>query len=156
MENKQSIDFDHKFSDLAECTEYFYDEVGKLDYCIGNGISKKEAKRIHNAIMKLFYSSLENFERKRKVNDVVDKTELKEFSKEYKKEHDVQNRFVRVLKAVANFPKKALTTTINLFKGKKITQIELVSSEEEQLKIDNSCQQSISSEIVIEEEKNKE
>lgn len=147
--DREIIEFDHKFTDLSQCTEYFLDELGKFNsFCPGAfEFNKKEQKRYKKRLMSLFDSSLDSFERRRKVNDFVDKTEVKQFDKAYKKEHST-NAFVKGLKATISFPKKAINF---LTKGKKCDQIDVISEgqltmNEQQEKL--SYQRSTSEEVI--------
>lgn len=87
--DENRIKMQHKFDDFAECTEYYYDELGKLEALKDNGkaISKKEAKKMHGYIMTSFFAAMDNLEAKAKANATVEKTEVKEFNKEFKAEH---------------------------------------------------------------------
>lgn len=122
--DKEKIEFDNKFNDFAECSEYYYDELGKLNSLrpgAGN-LTRKEGKNLHKRIMKFLNSDLDNLDLKRKANKIVDKTEIKEFNKEFKKEHT--GFFSNLVKSTFTLPKKF----INLFKNNK--NIEVISSEQ--------------------------
>ena len=166
--DKQRIEYENKFTDFAECTEYCYDEFGKLNVVRASGdISKKEGKYLHKRIMDLLKSSLDDIDRKRKANDMVDKTEVKEFNKEYKKEHS--NSFSKAVKATLSFPKRLINF---LTRGKKCNQVELIPAEQAEAlnppsnntqdtpeanggrqNVQNThiCQQSTSEEVVVED-----
>ena len=75
--------------------------------------------------MKFFYSNLYDFERKRKANDKVDKADIKDFNREFKKEHS-SNAFTRSVKAIFTFPKKVICF---LTKGKRCNQVDILPPE---------------------------
>lgn len=126
--DKEKIEYDNKFTDLAECTEYYFDEFGKLNVMRpGAGdLSRKEARYLHKMIMFSLITSLGNLKLKMKSNDKVEKTEIKEFNKEFKQEHK-KNTLSNMIKATFSFPKRIVNL---LTGGKKCAQVELIPSEE--------------------------
>jgi len=59
-----------QFSDLADCTEYFYNELGKLDSV---SIGKREYKKLKKIIMKNFFASLAILKQRQSLQTEVDK-----------------------------------------------------------------------------------
>ena len=103
--DKDRVRMQHKFDDFAECTEYYYDELGKLEAAKenGNSLSRKEAKKMHDYIMASFFAEMNNLKAKSESNAMIDKTEVKEFNKEYKAAHKVS-----VMRKVAPVMQKAI------------------------------------------------
>lgn len=126
----KNIDIENIFADLAECTEYYYDELGKLGSVRNesNQLTKREAKTLHKFIMFFFYSSLNTLKSKMKATNTVDKTEIKEFNKDYKKEHQIG--FLNGISKLSH--KLKPTKLIGFIKSRKIndTRIELISPDE--------------------------
>ena len=135
MENEKKEIKLHSFDDLCDCTEYYYEELGKLDAFAAEKaeLSKKEKKRIHSIIMKFFYYDLNIVDKKRNTEKFIDKTELKEFNKTYKKEH--KGLISRSFKKALSFPKKLINI---MTKGKKYPEIEIV---EEPKRLENITQE---------------
>lgn len=131
---REKIKLENRFDDLSECTEYYYDEIGKLVEVSGGMINfkKKDMKILYKYIMKSYFSSLEILNEKMKANKTVDKTEIKKFNRDYKKEH--KNTISNVLL----LPFKGLYTlsnmSINAFKkminkvshGKYFAQVDIL------------------------------
>lgn len=129
--DKEVIEFDCKFNDFAEISEYYYDEFGKLNAmrASGGSFTKKEAKKMRKRIIFFMDSSFDNLKLKKKSSDKVEKTEIEEFNKEYKAEHKKINIFISTMKSIVNIPKKMINI---MTKGKKCAQVELISPEEAQ------------------------
>ena len=129
--DKEVIEFDCKFNDFAEISEYYYDELGKLNAMRpGSGdLTRREAKRQHKRIVYFMDSSYNNLKLKKKSSDKVEKTEIQEFNKEYEAQHKKPNFFVTTMKSIVNIPKKMINI---ITKGKKCAQVELISPEEVQ------------------------
>lgn len=135
--DKEKIDIANRFNDLSDCTEYYYDELGKLNAVRpGSGdLTKKEGKRIRKRIMSFLNSALDNLEMKSKAIDAVDKAEVEDFNKEFKAEKP-QSFLSRACKAIANFPKKVVCA---LTRGKKCADIEISAPEEQELLLAPDC-----------------
>lgn len=119
--DKKHIDLETKFNDLAECTEYFYDEIGKLDSVKSetNQFTRRELKILHRFIVFFFFSSLNGLKSRMKSVYKVDKTAVKEFNKEFKNTHK---------------PSVFKNLLSNLHKNKP--SVELITEETEQLLTD--------------------
>lgn len=77
-----------QFDDLSECTEYYYDELGKLKAVENVGhLNKKEVKRVHNFLMSSFFDTMDSLGKKSVVANKMDKVETKESKKEFEQEH---------------------------------------------------------------------
>ena len=111
--DKNKIEIQNKFDDLSECTEYYYDELGKLSAIRDEddkSLSKKEAKKMHDYIMFFFFSAMDNLKNKAVINEKVDKVETKEFKKDFLKEHkSKQDLFKTIFKPFVIVGKKIKT-----------------------------------------------
>lgn len=138
--DKSTIEIAHKFNDFAECTEYYYEELGKLKAVkeSDTSLTKKEVKKIHGFIMTSFFTGMERLQNKMQVFDKVEKTEVKEFSKDFDKEHKkgLANKLGIVLKNIAKPVKCVLSKASSAFKqilppSKKV-QVEVLDEIETQ------------------------
>ena len=122
--DKEKIDIENRFNDLSECSEYYYDELGKLNAVRpGAGdLTRKEGKKLKNKIMYFLFSSIDNLQAKAKANDKVDKAEIKDFNKEFKKERANQKT------TVLNWPRKLINL---LTRGRRGNQIEIESPDDQ-------------------------
>ena len=121
--DRERINIENRFDDLSECSEYYYDELGKLNSIRpGAGtLTKKEAKVLKRKIMYFLNTSLDNLQAKAKANDKVDKAEIKDFNKEFKKEN--KKRHLGGLKGLIN----------KLASGRKCAQVEIEAPADTQL-----------------------
>lgn len=122
-----NIDLETRFNDLSECTEYFYDEIGKLDSVKSetNQFTRRELKMLHKFIVFFFFSSLNGLKSRMKSVNKVDKTAVKEFNKEFKDNHK-PGLFKKLLSKHKNKPSVELIT-----EGTEQLLIDLSSSAEE-------------------------
>lgn len=70
-----------QFSDLADCTEYFYNELGKLDSV---AMTKREYKKLHKLIMRNFFASLAILKQRQSLQTEVDKFTISNYKEELK------------------------------------------------------------------------
>ena len=121
MENREKINLHNRFDDLSECTEYYYDELGKLMEMSGGTVKfkKKDQMKLYGIIMDSYFMNLAVLNEKMKANKAVDKTEIKEFNTEYKNAHK---------KAPKHSLKAGLRKLINkISKGKYCVDVELIA-----------------------------
>lgn len=121
MENREKIKLHNRFDDLSECTEYYYDELGKLMEMSGGSVKfkKKDQTKVYEIIMGSFLTNLSTLNEKVKANKAVDRTEIKEFSSEYKNAHK---------KTSTHSLKAGLRKLINkVSKGKYCVDVELIA-----------------------------
>ena len=131
MENKEKIKLSNKFDDLSECTEYYLEELGKIDSFANesNDLTRKEKKKLHNYITFFFFEDLETLKNKAKSNKMVDKTEISEFNKEFKEQHS--SSFKSIIKGMVSIPRVILRGTKNamrlIIKGRKEANIDIIT-----------------------------
>lgn len=121
MENREKIKLHNRFDDLSECTEYYYDELGKLMEMSGGAVKfkKKDQMKLYGIIMDSYFMNLAVLNEKMKANKAVDKREIKEFNAEYKNAH--KKSYTHSLKA-------GLRKLINkISKGKYCVDVELIA-----------------------------
>lgn len=123
------------FDDLSECTEYFYDELGKLNAVKQTGyFNKKEAKRLHNIIMDSFLSTIGNLKFKADINNKMDKVTTKEAKEEFQKEHNVGfiQKTTKAIKISISKVGTAIGSTLKLMlpKSKRVTKVDVLTEEE--------------------------
>ena len=132
----ERIEIQHKFDDFAECTEYYYDELGNLEAVRDNGksLSRKEVKKMHQYIMTSFLAAMDNLKDKAKAQAKVEKTEVKEFNKAYTEEHNLSKwRPFKSAMQVMLKPAKAIgNKAAALLKHKKKPEPEVVQIADEQ------------------------
>lgn len=102
-----------QFDDFADITEYYYDELGKLEELKDSvsGLKRKEAKRLHNYIVQLLFASIDNNKAKSRLSDKIDKTELKEYEKEfdyYHKKPSIWQKIARPMQKIVTAPARAI------------------------------------------------
>ena len=133
----ERIEIQHKFDDFAECTEYYYDELGKLEAVRDNGksLSKKEVKKMHQYIMTSFFAAMDNLKDKAKAQAKVEKTEVKEFNKAYTEEHNLSKwRPFKSAMQVMLKPAKAIgNKAAALFKHKKEPEVVQIADEQAEM-----------------------
>lgn len=135
MENREKIRIENKFDDFAECTDYYYDELGKLMEMSDGTVKfkKKDQMRLYSMIMDSYFANLSVINEKLKANKVVDKTEIKEFKSDFKKAHQ-NSSFTKALKLpfvglckLTNLSKNGLRKLINKAShGKRCVDVELI------------------------------
>lgn len=125
-----------QFDDLSECTEYFYDELGKLNSVKQTGyLNKKEAKRLHNIVMDSFLSTIGNLKFKADVTNKMDKVTTKEAKEEFKKEHS-KGLIQKTATAIRTSTTKVGTAIGSAFrlmipKSKRVAKVDVLTEEEE-------------------------
>lgn len=133
----ERIEIQHKFDDFAECTEYYYDELGKLEAVRDNGksLSRKEVKKMHQYIMTSFFAAMDNLKDKAKAQAKVEKTEVKEFNKAYTEEHNLSKwRPFKSAMQVMLKPAKAIgNKAAALFKHKKEPEVVQIADEQAEM-----------------------
>lgn len=77
----EKLQIDNDFSDLAELTEYYYEELGKLGSVEGH-LKKSQYKKMHATITDMMFTQLQELHQKTKVNNKVEKAEIKDFAKQ--------------------------------------------------------------------------
>ena len=77
----EKLQIDNEFSDLAELTEYYYEELGKLGSVEGF-LKKSQYKKMHATITDMMFTQLQELHQKTKVNNKVEKAEIKDFAKQ--------------------------------------------------------------------------
>lgn len=124
-----------QFDDLSECTEYFYDELGKLNSVKQTGyLNKKEAKRLHNIVMDSFLSTIGNLKFKADINNKMDKVITKEAKEEFQKEHNVGfiQKTTKAIKISTTKVGSAIGSTLKLMlpKSKRVAKVDVLTEEE--------------------------
>ena len=129
------------FNDFAECTDYYYNEYGKLEQ---SSMEIKRIKKMRKRIDKMFDLSLKSLDKQLNVQKDLDNQNLKEikanikitkkeFSKDYKQSLSDANK-----KQLINVPPKAeysidtVQATPKLANGVIEGQIELLDTNENQ------------------------
>ena len=77
----EKLQIDNEFSDLAELTEYYYEELGKLGSVEGF-LKKSQYKKMHATITDMMFTQLQELHSKTKVNNKVENAGIKEFVKD--------------------------------------------------------------------------
>lgn len=124
-----------QFNDLAECTEYFYDELGKLNSVKEKGhLNKKEIKKLHNIVMNSFLSVMGNLKFKADVSNKIDKVTTKEAKEDFQKEHNTGliQKTAKVIKITSTKVGGVIGTAFKLMlpKSKRPTKVDILTEEE--------------------------
>lgn len=69
------------FEDLAQCTDYFYDEFGKLDE---SGMDERSIKKMRKFLKELFYKALKNIKVKNNLQNKIDSAQLQNINSNLK------------------------------------------------------------------------
>lgn len=115
--------YDREFNDLSECTEYYFDEIGKLED-MGDRISKKTRKKLKAYYESFLLMNIGTEDIEQRLSNKISKTEAKEYSEEYDAEHDIGawNKTKKVTKVI-------FSPFARLFHRKKKPTIEVVELE---------------------------
>ncbi len=73
------------FNDLSEATEYYFNELGKLEDA--PCLTEKERKKLKNLLVKRLFASVDSAVFQDKTQTKMAKTELKEYKTEFVKSH---------------------------------------------------------------------
>ena len=130
------------FDDLAQCTDYFYDEFGKLDE---SGMDDRSIKKMRKFLKELFYKALKNIKVKNNLQNKIDSAQLQNINsnlkiskKEFKQDHKLlSNKNSNILieqsdeEYLIDTPKKQELTANGVIKGQiDISDIEKESTNE--------------------------
>lgn len=100
------------FDDFAECSEYYLDELSKIEEGkSAEFLNKKESKKLHDDVITLFFLTTDDLVKRTKAVTKANKVETKEFKKEFNEEHNsgVVQKTKSTFSVVCNAMKKALS-----------------------------------------------
>ncbi len=135
MGSKDKVRIYNEFDDVSECTEYYLDELKKLDLGKRGGfLSKKEHKKLHNDEMFFFNTSMEILKLRFKTSTKMDKVTTKEAKEEFQKEHNVGfiQKTTKAIKISTSKVGIAIGSTLKLMlpKSKRVAKVDVLTEEE--------------------------
>lgn len=81
--NKEVFYVEKRFDDFSDCTDFYYEELGKLSQVVE--MSKHERRRVHKLIMESMFASFKVLMKKEKQLNDINKTTDKELYDSFKK-----------------------------------------------------------------------